>query len=96
MQNETRRFPAATVPCLRVQVGRMETRVLQEPVYTMEKSARGGMTGRLMGHEVTAETGATFHLLGFGATVAAAEAMAQRAGKHPTTNIEHPTSNIGK
>lgn len=67
---ETRRFPGAKVPCLRVQVGRMETRTMRVPVY--------GSKGRILqGHEESSKTVSVFRLLGCGETLAQAKAMAK-------------------
>jgi len=69
MLHETRRFPAAKFPWLRVQVGRMETRPMRVPVY--------GSKGRMLrGHEESSKTVSIFRLLGCGETLEQAEAMA--------------------
>jgi hypothetical protein len=68
---EQRRFPKAKLEWMRVQVGRMETRELMEPIY-------GGHVGHtLCGHKRSQETGAVFRLLGYGETLEEAEAMAK-------------------
>ena len=67
--HETRRYPAAKYPWLRVQVGRMETRPMRVPVY--------GSNRMLRGHEESSKRVSVFRLLGYGETVAQAEAMAK-------------------
>lgn len=67
--HETRRFPAAKYPWLRVQVGRMETRPMRVPVY--------GSNRMLRGHEESPNRVSVFRLLGCGETLEQAEAMAK-------------------
>lgn len=63
-----REMPNAAVECLRFQVGVMETRQAQKPVYEKEKVTT---------YTPDRDRVQVFHLLGFGAT---REAAAQRAG----------------
>jgi len=68
--HETRRFPAAKFPWLRVQVGRIETRTMRMPVY-------GNKSRILRGHEESSKTVSIFRLQGCGETLEQAEAMAK-------------------
>ncbi len=68
-----RRFPQAKVPWARVQVGRMETRPMRVPVYQGSFSRR-----MLVGFEQLKKRVAVFRLLGYGETLAAAQAMADQ------------------
>ncbi len=81
---ELRRFPKATLAWMRVQVGRMETRQLLEPIY-------GGRSGHtLCGHRLSEETGAVFHVLGYGETLEEAEAMAKAKTDVPVSLVAAP------
>ena len=74
--HETRRYPAAKYPWLRVQIVQAETRPMLVPIY-------GGKKGNiLIGHRQEATEVPVLRLLGWGETVAQAKAMAKKAVAH--------------
>ena len=66
---EVRHVPKA-LAWMRVQVGRMETRPLEMPIYPTDRSRVP------VGHQATETKVTVFRLLGYGATQAEAERMA--------------------
>jgi len=74
--HQTRRYPAAKYPWLRVQIVQAETRPMLVPIY-------GGKKGNiLIGHRQEATEVPVLRLLGYGETVAQAKAMAKKAVAH--------------